>query len=218
MNVNKGFVTTIGIAALMVVVAACGNGVEPNSLSDEVQTPFPPTVGGTTPTDSNPPTTPIVSHDGPVKDYVILVDNLRAAGATVEEVTGPPTQYGFSVGGKRVVVNEGTIHVFEFPSTRDADSEASFISADGWIMSVPLEGGVIRETNYEWAGTPHFYKKGTLIVVYNSSQYSGLGDDKTVIDVLESVLGPQFAGGAVAQQPTPTSTPPPQVQPTVTEE
>ncbi|MCH7843602.1 MAG: hypothetical protein IID01_12655 [Chloroflexi bacterium] len=34
--------------------------------------------------DQTPPTTPIVSHGGPVKDYVSLVDNLRAAGATVD--------------------------------------------------------------------------------------------------------------------------------------
>ena len=34
--------------------------------------------------DQVPPTTPIVSHGGPVKDYVSLVDNLRAAGATLD--------------------------------------------------------------------------------------------------------------------------------------
>ena len=61
----------------MTVVAACASGADPASPSDEV----PPTAGETTPTGSNP--TPIISHGGQVDDYVILVDGLRAVGATV---------------------------------------------------------------------------------------------------------------------------------------
>ena len=80
----RGFAGIIAVAALMVIGVACGNGAEPTSLNEEVPTPAPPTVGGTTPTEANPPTAPIVSHGGPVKDYVSLVDNLRAAGATVD--------------------------------------------------------------------------------------------------------------------------------------
>ena len=44
--------------------------------------------------------------------YESLLEDLRAAGASVEELTGPLTQYGFSVGGRRVAVNEGTIPRF----------------------------------------------------------------------------------------------------------
>ena len=51
----KGFAAILGVAAVMVGVAACGNGAEPTPLSDEVPTQAPPTVGGTAPTDSNPP-------------------------------------------------------------------------------------------------------------------------------------------------------------------
>ncbi|MCH8893058.1 MAG: hypothetical protein IIB32_06120 [Chloroflexi bacterium] len=74
----RGFAAIIAVAALMVIGVACGNGAEPTSLNEEAPTQAPPTVGGKT------PTTPIVSHGGPVKDYVSLVDNLRAAGATVD--------------------------------------------------------------------------------------------------------------------------------------
>ena len=75
---------------MMVVVAACGNGVGSTSLNDEVPTQAPPTVGGTTPRVPHQATTPIVSHGGPVKDYVSLVHDLRAAGATVDPAgTGP---------------------------------------------------------------------------------------------------------------------------------
>ena len=50
MNSMKGFAALLGAAVLMAIVAACGNGAEPTSLSDEVPTPAPPTVGGKTPT------------------------------------------------------------------------------------------------------------------------------------------------------------------------
>ena len=66
----KGLAAIFGVAVLMAVAAACGTGAEPTSLKDEVPTPALPTVGGTTPTESNPSTTLIVSHGGPVKDYV----------------------------------------------------------------------------------------------------------------------------------------------------
>ncbi len=92
-----------------------------------------------------PPATAIDSDSEAVTGYDSLIADLRNAGASVVEATGPLTQYGFSVGGRRAVANDGTVHVFEFPSARDADIEASFISGDGWTMSVPSEGGSVRE-------------------------------------------------------------------------
>ena len=80
----KALAAILGAVVLLAVVAACGSAAEPTSIRDEAPTSAPPTVGGVAPTDSNPTTTPIVSHGGPVKDYVSLVDNLRAAGATVD--------------------------------------------------------------------------------------------------------------------------------------
>ncbi len=46
-------------AAVVVVLAACGNGAEPTCHSVSVTPSGPRTTGGTTPTESNPPTTPI---------------------------------------------------------------------------------------------------------------------------------------------------------------
>ena len=43
MNRIKGLALGLGATVLMAVVAACGNGAEPTSLSDEVPTPAPPT-------------------------------------------------------------------------------------------------------------------------------------------------------------------------------
>jgi hypothetical protein len=39
-----------------------------------------------------------------------------------------------------------------------------------------------------WVDTPHFYKAGRIIVLY-------LGSDQAVLDVLNQILGQQFAGG-----------------------
>ena len=38
-----------------------------------------------------------------------------------------------------------------------------------------------------WVAPPHFYKAEKLIVLY-------VGESEAIIDILESVLGPQFAG------------------------
>lgn len=58
MNRMKGLAAIFGAEVLMVIVAACGNGAEPTSLSDEVPTQALSTAGGTGHRDSNPPITP----------------------------------------------------------------------------------------------------------------------------------------------------------------
>lgn len=57
--------------------------------------------------------TPPVSHVGPVTDYASLVENLRAAGATVEPV-GSIIQPFLSVKGNTISVNGENIQVFEY--------------------------------------------------------------------------------------------------------
>ena len=130
----RGFAAIIAVAALMVIGAACGNGAEPTSLSDEVPTPAPPTVGGTT------PTTPIVSHDGPVKDYVSLVDNLRAAGATVDPAGTGSADY-FAPQGQRFTVNGERVETFEFGSAEEADAAAGGVSAIGSSIRTTMADG-----------------------------------------------------------------------------
>ncbi len=121
--------------------------------------------------------TPVVSHGGPVRDYVSLVDSLRAAGATVDPA-GTVSQPFFTPQGQVVTVNGQDLQVFEFTSTADADAAADTVSADGSSAGTTI---------MTWVATPHFYKAGKLIVLY-------VGDDSYVIGILEEVLGPQFAG------------------------
>ena len=129
------------------------------------------------------PQPPVVSHGGPVTDYVSLIDNLRAAGATVEPA-GEIIQDFFSVRGQAIKVNGEDVQVFEYTDTAAAEAEAALVSADGYSVGPTSEGVVYMAS---WVATPHFYKTGKLIVLY-------VGDNTAVINVLEDVLGSQFAG------------------------
>ena len=173
----------LGVAMLMAVLAACGNGAVPTSLSDGVPTFAPSTVGGTTPTDANPPTTPIVSHGGPVKDYVSLVDNLRGAGAAIDPADNVSQPF-FAPQGQVLTVNGEDVQAFEFASAEEADAVAETVSADGSSIGTSMVG---------WVAPPHFYKAGKLIVLY-------VGCDSDLINVLQETMGPQFAEGAGLSQ------------------
>jgi hypothetical protein len=120
---------------------------------------------------------PPVSNGGPVTDYVSLVDNLRKEGATVEPA-GEIIQDFFSVKGQAIKVNGEDVQVFEYSNQSSVESEAALVSPDGSSIgtSIPF-----------WVASPHFYKAGRIIVLY-------VGENTTVLDVLETTLGTQFAG------------------------
>ncbi len=120
---------------------------------------------------------PPVSHGGPVTDYVSLIDNLRQAGATVEP-SGEVAQPFFTVTGNIITVNGGDVQVFEYADAAAAEAEAALVSPDGFSVGTSM---------ISWVATPHFYKTDRLIVLY-------VGDSEAVTNVLESVLGQQFAG------------------------
>jgi hypothetical protein len=117
------------------------------------------------------------SLGGTVRDYVSLMDNLRTQGATVNP-TGDISQPFFAVDGKTIDVNRENVQVFEYQDENAAEADAAQVAPDG---------GSIGTTMATWMGTPHFYKKGKLIVLY-------VGDNKQVMSLLTSALGTQFAG------------------------
>ena len=49
------------------------------------------------------------------------------------------------------------------------------------------DGSSIETTMAKWIAPPHFYKADRIIVLY-------VGEEDSVIDVLDSVLGSQLAG------------------------
>ena len=182
----RGFAAIIAVAALMVIGVACGNGAEPTSLNGEAPTQAPPTVGGKI------PTTPIVSHGGPVKDYVSLVDNLRATGATVDPAGTKPADF-LAPEKQLLTVNGEDIQAFEFGSAEEADAAAGGVSATGTSIVKPMADGTQMVSMVDWFAPAHYYKAGKLIVLY-------VGCDSDVIDVLQETMGPQFAGGAGVSQ------------------
>ena len=120
----------------------------------------------------------IVSHGGPATDYGSLIDALRAAGLNIEPA-GEVEQPFASVVGYVVKVNGDDMQIFEYPDETQADSDAKLISPDGGIIG--------NTTIIDWISTPHFYKQGRLMVLY-------VGENVELINTLEAVLGPQFAG------------------------
>ena len=119
-----------------------------------------------------------VSPGGPVSDYASLVVNLRAAGAAVV-ASGAVSQPFFAPQGRVLTVNDGEVQAFEFPSVEEANTVAATISPSGSSIGTSMVG---------WVAPPHFYKAGTLIVIY-------VGSDEDVINLLKAAMGSQFAGG-----------------------
>ena len=120
---------------------------------------------------------PPASNGGPVTDYASFLDNLRAAGATVEPA-GEIIQDFFSVKGKAIKVNGADVQVFEYRDNAAAETEAQLVSPDGSSIgtSIPF-----------WVASPHFYKAGRIIVLY-------MGENAAVTDALQKTIGAQFAG------------------------
>lgn len=112
-----------------------------------------------------------------VEDQASLLAVLQATGAMVE--TGDPiTQDFFSVEGQTVKLNGADLQVFEYADATAMEEDASLVAPDG---------GSIGTSMVTWIDPPHFYKAGRIIVLY-------LGSDQAVLDLLNQVMGPQFAG------------------------
>ncbi|HEX2995919.1 MAG TPA: hypothetical protein VHP14_13935 [Anaerolineales bacterium] len=112
-----------------------------------------------------------------VEDQASLMAALQAEGATVE-IGDPITQDFFSVEGQTVKVNGADLQVFEYENAAAMEEAASQVAPDG---------GSIGTSMVTWIDPPHFYKVGRIIVLY-------LGNDQAVLDLLDKVMGSQFAG------------------------
>lgn len=120
---------------------------------------------------------PIVSHGGPVEDYVSLIDSLRGAGAIVEP-GDQVEQAFFTVKGQIIKVKGTDVQVFEYENAEAMEADAAQVTPDG---------GSIGTSMVMWVEAPHFYKAGRILVLY-------VGEDQVVLDLLEGALGVQFAG------------------------
>ena len=112
-----------------------------------------------------------------VEDLGGLSKALRDAGATIES-NETIRQDFFSVEGRILKVNGMDLQAFEYKSAEAMEAEAALVAPDG---------GSVGTNMMMWMATPHFFKAGSVLVLY-------VGDDAAMLDLLTSVLGEQFAG------------------------
>lgn len=113
------------------------------------------------------------------KELSNLIKNLRAKGAIVAITNEKFSQPFFSTTARIMNVNGQSVQVFEYAQASKADSEAKRVSSNGMTIGT---------SKPSWLSTPHFFKTEKLIVLY-------VGDDQTILRILQSTLGNQFAGG-----------------------
>lgn len=120
-----------------------------------------------------------VSKPRTPNEFARLIGKLRAQPAQVKSVNERVRQPFFLVSGRIIKVNKENIQVFEYSNAATAESQAKLVSPDGTT---------IGNSKPSWMATPHFFKSQKLIVIY-------IGDDKTILRILQGALGDQFAGG-----------------------
>ena len=124
-------------------------------------------------------------------DYDSLVIRLESVGFLVE-AAGELVEPFFSVPGRALLVDDRLITAFEFADAADAAKESAGISPDATAIQVATDGA-LSVTSPLWSAPPHFFRSGKLIVLY-------VGRETRMVEALEAVLGPQFAGGKPAGQ------------------
>jgi len=112
-----------------------------------------------------------------VEDQASLLAGLQAAGATTE-IGDTVVQDFFTPEGQSVKVNGQDVQVFEYETSEAMENEASQVAPDG---------GSVGTSMMMWMDAPHFYKAGRIIILY-------IGSDANILNLLEKVIGPQFAG------------------------
>jgi len=112
-----------------------------------------------------------------VYNYSSFIDGLEKNGASMELVE-ILEDTPFSIPGFVVLVNGEHIQVYEFFSETKTLEASIMISQDGTEIGT----SIIR-----WIDEPHFYSKGNVIVQY-------IGHNPEMLNLLDSLLGNQFAG------------------------
>lgn len=122
---------------------------------------------------------------GSADEVGALAAQLRSQGATVR-VKGPISESFFSAPGRLLTVNGAQIRVLHFASAPDASAAAGAVSPDGYSVGASA-GNLTTITQVGWVSRPHFYRSGSLIVLY-------VGDNGPTRQLLKATLGPPFAG------------------------
>ena len=110
-------------------------------------------------------------------DIAALMRELIDQGSPVE-VGDDITQSFFSVPWQRIIVHQESVQVFSYASSEAAQADADLVSPTGSTVGTSM---------ITWVAPPHYYLRDSLLVLY-------VGSSGPVIDLLETIMGPQFAG------------------------
>jgi hypothetical protein len=106
-----------------------------------------------------------------VQDFNSPVTAQQNAGVTIEQPFFTVLRQTLKVNGQ-----ESQVYVFDTPQAME--SATAQVAADGSSNGT---------TTPSWTDDPHFYKAGSLLIVY-------VGKDQKILDILSEAFGPQFAG------------------------
>lgn len=107
-----------------------------------------------------------------------LISVFEDAGATVS-LAETLDQSFFTVEAQVVLINEiQALQVYEYPDEKSAMAEVALVAPSG---------SPIGTSQVSWMMPPHFYHSGHLVVIY-------IGADADTLELLDTVLGNQFAG------------------------
>ena len=98
----------------------------------------------------------------------------------------------FSAPGQIITVNGEPVQVFEYTDAALAEADAGQVSPDGSSIGASMP---------TWIGPPHFFWAEQLIALY-------VGEDPGVLELLETILGSQFAGADPSHGPNLDTEPP----------
>lgn len=121
------------------------------------------------------------SKEVSLTEYEEFLSNLEEKGFTViVEDVGEDILQGQR---KWLSINDGEhISVYLYKTREEMEKDASYMHGSG----TSYRNG-IKNVEISWASDPHFYKKGNIIVLY-------VGENQEIINVLEEIIGLQFAG------------------------
>lgn len=115
------------------------------------------------------------------ESYGEFVDELERNGYKIKEED--VNKDIFAGQRKWLTVNDNEhISVYIYKNNKSMEKDAGYISPDGFSYDTWK-----NHTSIDWISVPHFFKRDNIIVLY-------VGEDKQIINLLESLLGKQFAG------------------------
>jgi len=129
------------------------------------------------------------SHGGPVTDHVSLVDNLRADGYSVSPVQDLQQPFLHARGTLLRISGDDLSVPADVQSYNydDRDLGTNGVAAAQADAAQIQPDGQPKTASVAWSGSPHFFYKERVIVIY-------LGTDAQLLSELAHLLGPQFAG------------------------